>query len=34
MEEARACLIRGMKDVLGAKAPVVVEAKVATVWLK
>ena len=34
MEEAKACLIRGMKDVLGARAPVVVEAKVATVWLK
>lgn len=34
MEKAKACLIRGMKDVLGSSAPVVVEEKIASVWMK
>lgn len=34
MEEAKTCLVRGMLDVLGRQAPVIVDPKMARVWLK
>lgn len=34
MEDAKACLIRGMLDVMGKSAPVVVEEKIARFWTK